>query len=184
LPQVVEGEILNHSPLVLGGLSLERAEPRVDALFRQTLVALREKHKGKTVAKPTFASEQIRHQAQENALAFLLASVVYFKEQGRSADQFMAVVGTTLAPGWKNLKGDGAQVVMDTLALHIVSLGGTLLARAGNDALAHATFAHVPSSDVLKFFGLSSNDADAIRSSSRLLPLSHSGTRGPANTMR
>ena len=114
------------------------------------------------MAEPTFTSEQIRHQAQENALAFLLASVVYFKEQGRSPHQFVAAVGNTLAPGWKYLKGDGAQVVMDRLALHIASLGGTLVATAGNDNLAHATFAHVPSFDVLKFFGLTSRDADAI----------------------
>src|SRR2546421_12725832 len=112
--------------------------------------------KGKNVAEPKFTSEQIRHQAQENALAFLLAAVVYFKEQGRSPHQFVAAVGNTLAPGWKDLKGDGAQVVMDTLALHIASLGGTLVAMAGNDNLAHATFAHVPSFDVLKFFGLTS----------------------------
>lgn len=114
------------------------------------------------MAEPAFTPEQIRHQAQENALAFLLASVVYFKEQGRSPHQFIAAVGNTLAPRWKHLKGHGAQVVMDTLALHIVSLGGTLVAMAGNDALAHATFADVPSPDVLKLFGLTRHDADAI----------------------
>ncbi len=51
---------------------------------------------------------------------------------------------------------------MDTLALHIVSLGGTLMATAGNDVVAYATFAHLPSSDVLKSFGLTRNEADAI----------------------
>jgi hypothetical protein len=51
---------------------------------------------------------------------------------------------------------------MDTLALHIVSLGGTLVAKVGDDALAFATFAHLPSSDVLKSFGLTRNEADAI----------------------
>ena len=56
------------------------------------------------MAEPTFTFEQIRHQAQENALAFLLASVVYFKEQGRSPHQFIANVGNTLAPGWKSFK--------------------------------------------------------------------------------
>ena len=114
------------------------------------------------MAERAFTYEQIRHQAQENALAFLLASVVYFKEQGHSPQQFIAVVGNTLAPGWKDLKGHGAQVVMDKLALYIVSLGGTIVAMAGDDALASATFAHVPSSDVLKFFGLTRNEADAI----------------------
>ncbi len=114
------------------------------------------------MAEPTFTYEQIRHQAQENALAFLLSSVVYFKEQGHSPHQFIAVVGNTLAPKGKGLKGHGAQVVMDTLALYIVSLGGTIVAIAGDDDLASATFAHVPSSDVLKFFGLTSIEGDAI----------------------
>ncbi|GAC1346717.1 MAG: hypothetical protein NVSMB27_10790 [Ktedonobacteraceae bacterium] len=112
------------------------------------------------MAEHTFSFEQIRHQAQENALAFLLASVVYFKEQDLS--QFIAGLGNTLAPGWKDLKGHGARVVMNTLALHIVSLGGTIVGIAGDDDLAYATFAHVPSSDVLKFFGLTRDEADAI----------------------
>src|SRR5947209_8070049 len=42
----MEGEILNHFPLVLRGLSLELAEPIVDRFFRQTLAALRDKHIG------------------------------------------------------------------------------------------------------------------------------------------
>jgi hypothetical protein len=118
--------------------------------------------KGKNMAEHPFTYEQIRHQAQENSLAFLLASVVYFKEQGRAPHEFIAVVGNTLAPRWKDLKGHGAEVVMDTLALHIVSLGGTLVGKTGNHALAYATFAHVPSSDVLKFFDLTRNEADTI----------------------
>jgi hypothetical protein len=117
---------------------------------------------GKNVAEPTFSSEQIRHQAQENALAFLLASVVYFKKQGRSPHQFIAVVGNTLAPRWKDLQGHGAQVVMDTLALHIASLGGTLVGITGDDTLAFATFTQVPSAEDLKFFGLTRDDADII----------------------
>jgi len=118
--------------------------------------------KRKDMAEHRFTLEQIRHQAQENALAFLLASVVYFKEQGNSPQQFMAVVGNTLTSRWKDLKGHGAQVVMDTLALHIVSLGGTLVGMDGNDALAFATFAHVPSYDLLKSFDLSRDEADTI----------------------
>lgn len=118
--------------------------------------------KVKDVAEPRFTFEQIRHQAQENALAFLLASVVYFKEQSHSPHEFITVVGNTLASRWKDLKGEGPQVVMDTLALHIVSLGGSLVAMAGSDALAFATFAHVPSYDLLKSFDLTSKEADAI----------------------
>ena len=118
--------------------------------------------KEKNVAEHTFTLEQIRHRAQENALAYLLASIVHFKEQGRSPHQFIEAVGNTLAPAWRDLKGHGARVVMDMLALHIVSLGGTLMAMAGDDEIVHATFTHVPTSDVLKFFGLSRSDADAI----------------------
>lgn len=114
------------------------------------------------MAEPTFTFEQIRHQAQENALAFLLASIVYCKEQGRSPHQFMAAVGNTLAPGWKSLKHHGARVVLDMLALHVVSLGGNTVGIAGDDDLAYATFAHVPSFDALKFFSLSRDEADAI----------------------
>ena len=114
------------------------------------------------MAEPPFNFEQIRHQAQEDALAFLLASVVYFKEQGRPPHQFIAAVGNILAPKWSDLKGHGVEVVMNTLALHVVSLGGTLVAQAADEVLAVATFAHVPSSNVLKSFGLTRDDADAI----------------------
>ena len=118
--------------------------------------------KGKNVAEPKFTYEQIRHQAQENALAFLLASVVYFKEQGRPPHEFFTFVGYTLVPVWKKLKGHEPTVVMDSLALHMVSLGGTLVSMTGNDDLAFATFARVPSSDILKIFGLSRDEADVI----------------------
>lgn len=114
------------------------------------------------MAEPAFTLEQIRHQAQENALAFLLASVVYFREQGSSPQQFIAALGNTLAPGWKNLMGHGPRVVMDVLALHIVSLGGKLVAMAGDDDLTYATFTHLPPADTLKFLGLARHDADAI----------------------
>src|SRR5260370_35913872 len=46
IAQVMEGEILDHFPLMLRGLSLEHAEPIVDRFFRQTLAALRRKHIG------------------------------------------------------------------------------------------------------------------------------------------
>ncbi len=118
--------------------------------------------KGKNVAEPKFTYEQIRHQAQENAIAFLLASVVYFKEQGRPPHEFFTFVGYTLVPVWKKLKGHEPTVVMGSLALHMVSLGGTLVSMKGNDDLAFATFARVPSSDLLKIFGLSRDEADAI----------------------
>ena len=112
--------------------------------------------------EPRFTNEQIRHQAQEDALAYLLASIVYFKKQGRSPQEFIAVVGETLVPLWKKLKGHEAQVVMDALALHMVSLGAKLVAAEGDDDLAFATFARVPSSDLLKIFGLSKDEADVI----------------------
>ena len=114
------------------------------------------------MAEHAFTYEQIRHQAQEDALAYLLASVVYFKGKGHSPHEFIAAAGETLAPGWKTLKGHGAQVALDTLALHIVALGGTLVGMAGDDDLAFATFARLPSSDVLKSFHLTRSEADAI----------------------
>src|SRR2546421_8145494 len=46
VPQVIESDLRNHSPLARCGLGLERAEPVVDALFGQALAALREKHIG------------------------------------------------------------------------------------------------------------------------------------------
>jgi hypothetical protein len=118
--------------------------------------------KGENVAEPKFTYEQIRHQAQEDALAYLMASVVYFKEQNRSPHEFITSVGNTLVPVWKKLKGHDALVVMDALALHMASLGATLVSMKGNDELVFATFARVPSSDLLKIFGLSRDEADAI----------------------
>ena len=118
--------------------------------------------KGENVEEPRFTHEQIRHQAQEDALAYLLASVVYFKEQRRSPQEFIAAVGEALVPLWKKLKNHEVPVVMDALALHMVSLGARLVATEGNDDLAFATFAQVPSFDLLKIFGLSRDEADAI----------------------
>jgi hypothetical protein len=44
--QVIEGEILDHCPLLPAALRLERAEPIVDAFFGQALTALGGKHIG------------------------------------------------------------------------------------------------------------------------------------------
>ena len=46
MPQVIEGEIGDHFPLVPGALRLECAEPIVDAFFGQALTALGGKHIG------------------------------------------------------------------------------------------------------------------------------------------
>jgi hypothetical protein len=118
--------------------------------------------KGKNVAEPRFTYEQIRHQAQEDALAYLLASIVYFKEQNRPPHEFITFVGNTLVPIWKKLKGHDALVVMDALVLHMVALGAILVSMSGNDELVFATFTRVPSSDLLKIFDLRRDEADAI----------------------
>jgi len=44
VPQVLEGKVLDHFPVVFGGLSLECPEPAVDPFFGQPLAALRRKH--------------------------------------------------------------------------------------------------------------------------------------------
>ena len=46
MAQVIEGEILDHCPLVPAALRLERAEPIIDAFFGQALTALGGKHIG------------------------------------------------------------------------------------------------------------------------------------------
>ncbi|GHO42381.1 hypothetical protein [Ktedonospora formicarum] len=109
-----------------------------------------------------FTLDQIRYQAQDQALAFLLASIVYFKEQGCSPLPFIASVGNTLAPRWKDLQGFGAHVVMEHLALHVVALGGHIVAMTGDDVLSCATLSHIPSTEILKSFALSRDDADVI----------------------
>jgi hypothetical protein len=114
------------------------------------------------VAEHEFTPDQIRNQAQGNVTAFILASIAYCKEQGRSPEEFITFVGKKFTPGWKAFKGESVKEVMDVVALNILSAGGKLVAVSADHALAQATFAGWPSFDDLEFFGLTQNDADVI----------------------
>ena len=107
-----------------------------------------------------FTAQEICEHAQGNAAAMVLASIAYFKEQGQSAEAWMADIGKRFALAWETSKQLGAMGAMDGIALNAVTFGGKLLHLEGNIEYAQATFTDWPAADDLHYFGLSLAEAD------------------------
>jgi hypothetical protein len=108
-----------------------------------------------------FTSEQLYQQAQGNLTAFIVGTMAYLKEQGRTPEEWVTFIGKRFAPGWESDKGR-AKAAMQSVVLNLLSAGGSLHSLTGDDAQAEAVIADWPSADVLEFFGLSLEDVDPI----------------------
>ncbi len=109
-----------------------------------------------------FTSEQLYQQAQANLTAFILGTMAYLKEQGRTPQEWVTFIGNRFAPGWEFVKGQGAKAAMQSVVVNLLSAGGSLHSLTGDDAQAEAVIADWPSADVLEFFGLSLEDVDPL----------------------
>ncbi len=109
-----------------------------------------------------FTPEEICTQATGNAIAGGLALVRYARELGESPEVVAAWLGRTFAPGWEEMRGQGALNTMRTLALNLVSLGCDVRSLTGDERRAEAVAAGWPGDDNLMFFGVSQNEADAL----------------------
>jgi hypothetical protein len=108
-----------------------------------------------------FTSEQLYQQAQGNLTAFIVGTMAYLKEQGRTPEEWVTSIGKRFAPGWESEKGR-AKVAMQSVVLNLLSAGGSLHSLTGDDTQAEAVIADWPSADVLELFGLSLEDVDPI----------------------
>jgi hypothetical protein len=111
-----------------------------------------------------FTSEQLYKQAQGNLAGFILGTMAYLKEQGRTPEEWATFIGNRFAPGWEFLKGQGAKAAMQSVVVNLLSAGASLHSLTGDDVQAEAIIADWPSADALEFFGLTQEDADPLHS--------------------
>lgn len=110
---------------------------------------------------PGFTDEEILEQAQGNATATGLALFRYAREQGNSPKSAARWLGAIFAPRWEEVRGQGARQAAHWAALNSVSLGAKMRELVGDERQASATVTGWPGDDVLGFFGLSLDEADA-----------------------
>lgn len=112
------------------------------------------------MTEQAFTSEQLYEQAQGNLTAFILGTIAYFKGQGRTPQEWLTFIGNRFAPGWEDVRGQGAKAAMNFVVLNLLSGGGRLQSLTGDEAQAEAVIADWPSADILKLFGLTLEDVD------------------------
>lgn len=107
-----------------------------------------------------FTPEQLNEAAQGNLNAFILVTVAYLKEQGRTPEEWVTFIGNRFAPDWESVKGQGAKEIMNLVVLSLVSAGGSLHSLTGDEAQAEAIIADWPPADALQYFGVTQEDFD------------------------
>ena len=114
------------------------------------------------MAEHEFTTEQLFEQAQGNATAAILGAIAYLKEQGQAPEEWIAFMGKRLAPGWAEVKGQGAKAAMRYVVMNGLSIGGNLLSLTGDEMHAEAVITDWPSDETLEFIGLTREDVDPL----------------------
>jgi hypothetical protein len=109
-----------------------------------------------------FSSEELLSQAQGNATALALAAIAYLKDQNFSAEEFFEFAGKRFAPGWEELRGRSTEDVARTVALNMVSVGGSLRSLSGDDDHAEVLIAGWPASETLSELEVTQSESDAL----------------------
>lgn len=109
-----------------------------------------------------FPDAEVCDQAKLNARILPLLVMVYAKQQGQTPLDALRFLGTIVAPGWDELRGQGALAVARTTALNLASLGATVERLAGDAAQAETTVTGWPTEEDLDFCSLAREEADAL----------------------
>jgi len=109
---------------------------------------------------PILPDEEITRFARMNASAFPYVVTALARECGRSADDAAAFVGRTFAPGWEEVRGQGARVAARYMALNLASGGADVVALTGDEGHAEVRAAGYGDEGELAFYGLTRDDLD------------------------
>ncbi len=115
-----------------------------------------------TEPQAEFTDEEIAIQSMRNARATGLALIVHGREHGETPDQVGRWLGAIFAPGWEEIRGQGARPAARAAARNSVSLGGELRQLSGDEREAQATLAGWPDQAILDYFSVSRDEADAL----------------------
>lgn len=114
------------------------------------------------MSAPTFTDDELRQQAQGNAMALLLVNIAYFKQAGRSFSDWVKFAAEKLAPSWREAADFDALQLGRAWALNFVSTGATSVSLDGDARRAEGVIANWPAEDDLASVGLTREDVDAF----------------------
>ena len=114
---------------------------------------------------PVYTDEEIAAQARQHASVLPYLMTAFALECGRTPDDAAAFVGRVFAPGWEEARGQGALVVVRSMALNLVAAGGDLRSLGGDEGHAEARVAGLAGEEELAFMGLTREDADRFNGS-------------------
>ena len=107
-------------------------------------------------------SEERCQHAALNTTGFCLGLLRYAREQGQRPEAAAWWIGTLFAPGWEEVRGQGAAVAARLAVLNVISSGVAAGDVSGDEHRAEATVTGWPGEDNLAFMGLSQEEADAV----------------------
>jgi hypothetical protein len=106
--------------------------------------------------------QQLYVAAKETAVATILGALAYIKRQNLPPEGFIAFLGEHFAPTWEPLKGQGAKVIISTIALQLSALGGSIQSQTGTETLAEVLIASWPPAEFSALFHLTEDDTDVL----------------------
>src|SRR5947209_4594485 len=126
------------------------AHPKKEIPMTDTLVVVDE-----VVADP--AVEELLAHGEETLTGVILVTRAYFKEKNLPFDDLIRYAGSSLAPSWDEVKGQGARELARLISLNYVAAGAELHDLQGDDNYAKIT-ATWPHEEDLEFLGLTGGD--------------------------
>ena len=114
------------------------------------------------MAEPEFSTDQLLEQAQGNITAIILGTLAYLKAHSLSSEEFIAFMGKLVAPGWEEVKGQGARAAMKYIARNASTTGAGLASISGDENQAEVVLTNWPSTTDLEVFGVTQEEVDAF----------------------
>lgn len=112
-----------------------------------------------------YTDDEITFQTRQHASVLPYLMAAFAIECGRTPDDAAAFVGRVFAPGWEEARGQGALVVVRSMALNLVAAGGDLRSLNGDEGHAEARVAGLSGDEEIAFMGLSREEADRFNGS-------------------
>lgn len=106
-----------------------------------------------------YTADEIREHATDNLPGFTLKTLVFLRQRGTPWDEWVGFIQESFAPGWEEERGTGAVTLARKFSKDLVSFGGELRSRSGDDEKAEFSVAWPPK-DQVEWAGLSWDEVD------------------------
>ncbi|HEX8996257.1 MAG TPA: hypothetical protein VF812_09525 [Ktedonobacterales bacterium] len=112
------------------------------------------------MSAPAFTEDELRRQAQGNAMATLLTTIAFLKRGGGSVTDWTRFVAEQFAPSWREAAEWDAMQLARAWALNWVSVGARAESVEGDARRAEVVVTNWPADQDLKELDLTRDDID------------------------